>query len=127
MQEFIIGFLTTLVLVAILNKVKKGIRLKKIGFRQSMVRSLTRDMIPTNAELKKKIKTQSSINYSRQKVRVIQTPDNKAYWVDHNTFFCADVRDGMFDPSQGIPVDTSNMSKQQINELMFILDTLNKG
>ncbi len=83
--------------------------------------------MPTNAELRKKIKTQSRIYSSRQSVRVIQTPDNKAYWVDHNTFNCAEVVDGQFDPTRGTPVDTSEMSQKQVKELMFILDNLNKG
>lgn len=127
MQEFIIGFLTSVLVLGILSKARKRIRLKKIGFRQSILRSITKDIMPTNAELRKKIKTQSRIYSSRQSVRVIQTPDNKAYWVDHNTFYCAEVVDGQFDPTRGTPVDTSELSQKQIKELMFILDNLNKG
>jgi 5-bromo-4-chloroindolyl phosphate hydrolysis protein len=127
MQEFIIGFLTSIIVVGILNKARKRVRLKKIGFRQSILRSITKDIMPTNAELRKKIKSQSKIYSSRQSVRVIQTPDNKAYWIEKNIFYCAEIVDGQFDPTMGTPVDTSNMSQKQVKELMFILDNLHKG
>jgi hypothetical protein len=126
MQDFIIGCLTMLSLIAILYKAKKRIRLKKIGFRQSILHGITKNIMPTNAELYKKKSTQSKIYSKRQTIRVIQTPDNLAYWVDQNTFYCADVQDGGFDPSMGKPVDTSNMSRQQIDNLMVILDNLKK-
>ena len=127
MQEFIIGFLTSVIVIGILSKSRKRVRLKKIGFRQSILRNITKDIMPTNAQLRKKIKTQSRIYSSKQSIRVIQTPDNKAYWLDHNTFYCAEVVDGQFDPTRGIPVDTSDMSQKQVKELMFILDNLHKG
>lgn len=127
MQEFIIGFLTSVIVIGILSKSRKRVRLKKIGFRQSILRNITKDIMPTNAELRKKIKTQSRIYSSKQSIRVIQTPDNKAYWLDHNTFYCAEVVDGQFDPTRGTPVDTSDMSQKQVKELMFILDNLHKG
>ena len=127
MQEFIIGFLTSVIVIGILSKSRKRVRLKKIGFRQSILRNITKDIMPTNAQLRKKIKTQSRIYSSKQSIRVIQTPDNKAYWLDHNTFYCAEVVDGQFDPTRGTPVDTSDMSQKQVKELMFILDNLHKG
>jgi hypothetical protein len=126
MQEFVIGFLTSIVLIGILIKAKRRIRLKKIGFRQSILHGITKNIIPTNAELYHKKPSQSKMYSKRQKIRVIQTPDNLAYWVDENTFYCADVKDGGFDPSMGKPVDTSNMSRQQIDNLMVILDNLKK-
>lgn len=126
MQEFIIGCLTTALIIAILYKAKRRIRLKKIGFRQSILHGITKNIIPTNAKLYKKKPSQSKIYSKRQTIKVIQTPDNLAYWVDQNTFYCAAVHDGGFDPSMGKPVDTSNMSKQQIDNLMIILDNLKR-
>ena len=66
MQEFIIGFLTSVIVIGILSKSRKRVRLKKIGFRQSILRNITKDIMPTNAQLRKKIKTQSRIYSSKQ-------------------------------------------------------------
>jgi len=127
MEFFAAGCLTTLVLIGILKRRQKRIRLKHIGFKQSMLHHIMKGMIPSNAELNSKKKRQSNVHNTGNVVRVIRTPDSKAYWVEDNIFYYADVVDGQFDPNAKKAVDTSELSKKEINKLLFILDNLKNG
>ena len=127
MEFLVIGCLTTLLVVGILKRRQKRIHLKHIGFRQSMLHHIMKGMIPSNAELNSKKKRQSNVHSKASVVRVIRTPDSKAYWVEDNIFYYADVVDGQFDPNAKIAVDTSDLSKKEINKLLFILDNLKNG
>lgn len=57
------------------------------------------------------------------KVMVI---DGKAYWVKDNIFFVAETNRGNVLHDSAKQVDTSNMSKADIDKMMFILDKLNE-
>jgi hypothetical protein len=127
MEFFFIGFLTIASVIAIIKSRRKRIRLKHIGFRQSMLHHIMKGMIPSNAELNSKKKRQSNVHNTGNVVRVIRTPDSKAYWVEDNIFYYADVVDGQFDPNAKKAVDTSELSKKEINKLLFILDNLKNG
>lgn len=124
METFIIGCLTSFILIAIINRTKRRIVLKRIGFRQSMLHHIVKDMLPTNAFLDSQKDRQSKKYRGSAAIKVIQTPDNKAYWVENNTFYSAELVNGQFDPSSGTPVDTNNMSRKEIDKLLFILDNL---
>ena len=125
METFIIGCLTSFLLIAIINRTKRRIVLKRIGFRQSMLHHIVKDMLPTNAFIDSQKDRQSKKHRGNAAIKVIQAPDNKAYWVENNTFYSAELVNGQFDPSSGKPVDTNNMSKKEIDKLLFILDNLN--
>jgi hypothetical protein len=126
MEVIAASILTTILIVAILNR-KRTIKLKKIGFRQSTLHVIVRDILPTNQELKQKITTQSKLHMKKNTTRVIKTSDNKVYWVDNNNFLCAEIIDGEFDKDLGKPIDTSNLSKDEVNDLLYILDNLKNG
>jgi hypothetical protein len=127
MELLIIGCLTTLILIAIINKRQKVKLMHKIPFRQSMLHEILKFSMPTNAELKKKVDTQSRIRSREGVIKVIQAPDKKAYWVEDNIFYYAEVVDGQFDPTNKQPVDTNGLSNKEVNKLLFILDNLNKN
>lgn len=101
--------------------------MRKLPFRQSVLHQILKHSMPTNAELKAKIDTQSRIRSREGVVKVIQTPDRKAYWVENNIFYYAEVVDGQFDPTNGKPVDTNGLSNKEVDKLLFILDNLNKN
>lgn len=124
MENFIIGCLTSFILIAIINRTKRRIVLKRIGFRQSMLHHIVKDMLPTNAFLSSQKQRQSKKYRSDAVIKVIQAPDNKAYWVQNNIFYYAEVVNGQFDPTAGKPVDTNNLSRKEIDKLLFILDNL---
>ena len=84
--------------------------------------------MPTNAEYKRENTKRQSVERSRERVvRVIKTPDSKAYWVKDNIFYCAQVVDGEFDPQEALPVDTTHLSKKEVDKLLHILDNLKNG
>lgn len=124
MVEFFIGYLTSIFTIAIIKYRRRQVHLKRISFRQSMVHQIVKNMMPTNTEFKQMRETQSSVHRNQDIVKVVKTPDQKAYWVDGNIFYCAELVDGQFDPNAGKPVDTDSLSKKEMNELLFILDSL---
>ena len=120
--------LTVPVVFAIIKSNKKRkLNIKSIRFSQSSLHVIIKDLLPTNSELKKKVLSQSRLLDREKNIRIVYTPDNKAYWVKNNIFYCANIVDGTFDPSTGKPIETEHLSKKQLEELLFILDNLNKG
>ncbi len=51
----------------------------------------------------------------------------EAYWVSDNTFYVAKAINGEVEPGSAQPVDIENMSKNDINKMLFILDNLESG
>lgn len=88
---------------------------------------IVRDMLPSNRELKNKVATQAKLHIDKSTVKVIRTPDNKVYWVENNKFYWAEIVDGEFNTNSGQPIDTQNLSKQEVEDLLFILDNLKNG
>ena len=99
--------------------------MQKLSFSQSSLHKVIKDLLPSNAELRQPVISQARKHNKERNIRVIYTPDQKAYWVVRNTFYCADLIDGQFDPSNGKPVNTDGLSKKEIEKLLFILDNLN--
>lgn len=120
--------LTILNVLAILIKGRKPkVSLKKYVYRQSTLHQVAKLVLPTNAELKSRKPTQYKKYIENQTVKVITAPDGKAYWVKNNKFFCAEIEDGIFDPELGKEINTNELSKKEIDKLLFILDNLNRG
>lgn len=127
MEIFILGCLTTIVAIGILNKSKNKSRKRQIFMRQSTFYSIIKSIAPDSTKLLAKKDSQSQLHKSRNVFKVLQTSENKAYWVKDNTFYYADIVDGEFDPTAGIPIDTSDISKKDLDKLLFILDNLKNG
>ena len=62
----------------------------------------------------------------KQTTRVIII-DEKAYWVSNNMFYVGDTVDGKVRPETGRPLDTTKMSKREVDKMLFILDNLKNG
>lgn len=52
--------------------------------------------------------------------------DDKAYWVQDNIFYEADIIDDDPDIESARPIDAMTISDKEIDKLLFILDTLNE-
>jgi len=76
-----------------------------------------------------KIHKESQLNKKLEKnsTRVIMTDENKAYWVKDNIFFVADTQNGKVINETTRPIDTINMSKKDLDKMLFILDKLKSG
>ena len=120
--------LTIIVLIAIIKMRKKQkISLKRFTYSQSDLHQLVKSNLPSNFELKDRMLSQSELYMQHKTVRVITTPDQKAYWVKDNKFYFFNLEDGDFDPSAGTEIDTETMSKEEMNKMLTILDVLNRG
>jgi hypothetical protein len=53
--------------------------------------------------------------------------ENKAYWVIGNVFYEADIVDGEVDKDSSRPIDAFNMSRRDLNKMLYILDNLTEG
>ena len=117
--------LTAINVAAIIIRRKRKLNIKRISFSQSNIHNVIKDLLPSNSDLRDPTVSQSSKHNKEKSIKVVYTPDQKAYWVVHNTFYCAELIDGHLDPSSGKPVDTEGLSKKEIEKLLFILDNLN--
>lgn len=71
-------------------------------------------------------KSQISERAERDTIKIVAIED-KAYWVVDNVFYVADLINDKPDMSTAKPIDTSNMSKSDIDKMLFILDNLDMG
>jgi len=53
--------------------------------------------------------------------------DGKAYWVHDNIFYESDLIDGHIDNENIRAIDAFKLTKKQLNELLIILDGINKN
>jgi hypothetical protein len=71
-------------------------------------------------------KTQMDKMLEKNSVSVMVV-DDQAYWVLNNVFYTAQFDDGNFNPEEAEPVDTSSLSKKDVEKMFFILDNLGDG
>ena len=89
---------------------------------QTTVYNKTKHLIPNDLRINN-LPSQSKIHSEKYMIKVMVLEDN-AYWVKDNIFFTANVEDGLVLPETTKQVDTLNMSKKDIDKMMFILDKL---
>jgi hypothetical protein len=62
----------------------------------------------------------------RDMIKVI-VMGNLAYWVSENIFYVAEAVDGEVQRHTAKPIDTSTLSKGDLDKMLFILDSLRDG
>ena len=127
MEYLSIVLLTIAISFAILKITKK--RQKKVFYRSMYKQS---DMHRFMKNFFSKVpfeKNQKSQMTKREQDNIVQivAVDDKAYWVANNVFYVSDLIDDRPDIENATPVDTSNMSKDDIDKMLFILDNLDRG
>lgn len=70
-----------------------------------------------------KTSTQSKNHEKNLSVKVIVV-DNQAYWIKDNTFYKAPLVNEKIEKDLAERVDTSNMDKVQLDQMLFIVDKL---
>lgn len=75
---------------------------------------------------KLKTKTQSRKHFNKNNFKVIIV-DNQAYWIKDNIFYHAPMIDQSIDKESAQQVDTTDMNKVQLDQMLFILDKLREG
>ena len=128
MKNFLIVGLTLLLswfIIKILDK--RGKRdINKIIYRQSNIYENIKEFMPKNLFDKPEVMSQSKKHIQKNMIKVVIHND-KAYWISENMFYTADAINGRVDQSTIRQLDIDNMSKNDIEVMMDILDTLRKG
>ena len=73
-----------------------------------------------------KTKTQSKKHQEESNVKVIIV-GNQAYWIKNNIFYKAPLVDQLIDKESAERVDTTDMDKVQLDQMLFIVDKLREG
>lgn len=137
----IIG-LTSIILVCIIyimllvmskrNKKMQDTTPKKFLYqRQSTIHNILQPFLPSNEDLIKFLRhkakqenKQSKNNYQDKTIKVAII-ENMAYWVQDNTFYQAPIDDqGEINHSVAFPVNAINMTQEEVETLMKILDDI---
>ena len=127
-MNYLIAFLTTLVfcyILIVMNK-KRSKSFNKILYRQSDMHNILKDFFFKDITDDKVVLSQSKIWKEKQTTRVVII-NEKAYWVSNNMFYVGDTVNGKVNPETGKPLDTTKMSKKEIDKMLFILDNLKNG
>lgn len=112
-------------IINIVNK-KRNILIHKVMKTQSSIHEMVKDIIPKEMFTKPAMVTQSKKHAQKNMVKII-VHEGKAYWTVDNVFYTADSINGRIDEESIEPLDTTNMSKQEIEKMMDILDSLREG
>jgi hypothetical protein len=98
----------------------------KVVYTQSDIHQIVKNFLPKDLFDVPKLVSQARKHVSKNTVRVLIIED-QAYWVHDNMFYVADTSNGSVNPETVRPVDTNNMSKRDIDKMLFILDSLRNG
>ena len=128
MLELLFINLTLFIGWFILNRVRKNKRsFDKIVYRQSHIHEIIRNIVPKNSINKTKhSSSQSKKHIEKNMIRVIMV-EGKAYWVANSVFYVSETVNGDPDLETARPIDTDSMSKDEIDKMLFILDSLRSG
>jgi len=112
-------------IIIIMNKKRQKV-FNKVLYRQSDMHNILKNFFFKDIFDDKVVTSQSKIWKEKQTTRVVII-DQKAYWVSNNMFYVGDTVDGKVRPETGRPLDTTKMSKKEIDKMLFILDNLKNG
>lgn len=126
MLLFFAGVLTSIAIVAIIKQYNKRSRAKRMVIRQSNLFQLAKFFAP---EMFKPVEMSTqSLSYEDNKTfKYIELSDHKAYWMDRNKIYYAEVSGGRFDPIKRKLLKTSNLSKEEVSKVLFIYSSLQNG
>jgi hypothetical protein len=98
---------------------------KKV-YRQSDMHNLLKVFF--SQEIQRKTNKYSQFEKRKESLTTkVVVLNNKAYWVDNNMFYIGDSIDGKVLQETATPINTEDLSKNEISKLLFILDKLKNG
>jgi hypothetical protein len=123
----ILGLTLALICPIIIITVKRNKKsFSKVVYSQSDIHQIVKHFLPKDLFEMPKPVSQAKKHVSKNTVRVLIIED-QAYWVHDNMFYIADTAEGLVNADTVRPVDTNNMSKRDIDKMLFILDSLKNG
>jgi hypothetical protein len=122
---FFLTFIVSLAIIIIMNK-KIGKKMSRTLYSQKDTHELFKYFFSIDSSNQKKRLSQLTKHTEKSMIKVMVI-GQEAYWVSDNTFYVAKAIDGEVEPGSAQPVDIENMSKNDINKMLFILDNLESG
>lgn len=127
MLLFFAGVLTSGLILVIIRQYNKRSRAKRIVVTQSLMLQVIKGLMPGAIQTYKDKYTQA-LSYENSKTfKYIEMPDNKAYWLDKNKIYYADIKGGRFNPAEGKASEMKNLSEKQVSKMLFIYNSLKNG
>jgi polyphosphate kinase 2 (PPK2 family) len=128
MQYFIGFFLTLFISFPIIFIMKKKIskKMSRTLYSQKDTHELFKYFFAIDSSNQKKRLSQLTKHTEKSMIKVMVI-GQEAYWVSDNTFYVAKAIDGEVEAGSATPVDVENMSKNDMNKMLFILDNLQNG
>ena len=128
MQYLIASGLTLVVSWAILVIIKKRNNKKysSLMYRQSDMHRMLKYFFSLNVKEKEGPLSQLHKRLEESMLKVLVV-GNAAYWVLDNVFYVADAFENQVNPETARPVDIENMSRSEMDKMLFILDSLKDG
>jgi hypothetical protein len=125
MKYFIVSALTLLLSLAII-KYMSNVNYK--NYRRTVIRQSNNHFINRIFNVNNKTKASKPISqlrkYNAQNTIKAIVMNDKAYWVLDNVFYIADAQDKEIDSDSIKPIDIENISKEEVEKLLSILDNL---
>jgi hypothetical protein len=115
--------ISSIIIIAVKRSKKYFI---KVVYTQSDIHQIVKNFIPKDLFEMPKPLSQARKHIRSNTVKVLIIED-QAYWVHNNMFYVADTVEGLVSSETVRPVDTNNMSKRDIDKMLFILDSLKNG
>jgi hypothetical protein len=128
MQELIVLGLT-LALAWFILKVGKSNKKKPYSrtlHKQSDTHRLLKSFFSMNLSNNQENFSQLTKHKEKGTIKVIVL-GNEAYWISNNIFYVAEAIKGEVQRHTAKPIDTSILSKGDLDKMLFILDTLKDG
>jgi hypothetical protein len=122
MNDFLVSFLTTVAILAIIYIRKPKEKKSKIKYRQSSIHHIIGPFLPDLVPID--VKDTQLTKRNRESIIDVLITEDYAYWVHKNIFYKANVEDGHVDRSTTSPVNTEGMSEEELKKMLNILDKL---
>jgi len=125
-MKYIIAASLTFVLSIAIIKYMSSINYH--NYRKSVIRQSNNHFMNNIFNINSKTKNNKPISqlrkYNAQNTIKAVVMNDKAYWVVDNVFYTADAHDKDIDPVSIKPIDIENISKEEVEKLLSILDNL---
>jgi hypothetical protein len=128
-MQYVVGFFLTLsisLVIIIIMKKKISKKMSRTLYSQKDTHELLKYFFSIDSSNQKKRFSQLTKHTEKSMIRVM-VMGQEAYWVSDNTFYVANAIGGEVEAGSAKPVDIENMSKNDINKMLFILDNLQNG
>jgi|LakMenEpi03Aug12_release.lakeMendotaPanAssembly.Ray.scaffolds.fasta_scaffold21267_15 hypothetical protein len=128
MQYIIACILTLLTSLAIIVIMKKKInkKMSRTLYSQKDTHELLKYFFSIDSSNQKRRFSQLTKHTEKSMIRVIVI-GQEAYWVSDNIFYVANAIGGEVESTSARPVDVENMSKNDMEKMLMILDNLQNG